>query len=245
MIDGSMDWQILIVENEVADATMLAFLLNDRGYQTMAVDNQRAVMTALQERGVDLIFINVALPFIDGITLCDLVRRQHPGISVIFLGGRENGDDRLRAFEHGADDYITKPYVPDVLLARVQAVLRRHQRSERTLPPTILSVGETKLDIGRLQFQARSRRSISLTPTETRILECLMRNAHSVVPRARLIDLTNRQGDGDRSNRIDVYIRRLRQKIESIPDQPDFIHTVRGLGYTFRDDQADTAKAAG
>jgi DNA-binding response OmpR family regulator len=72
-----------------------------------------------------------------------------------------------------------------------------------------------------------------------------MRNAHSVVPRARLIDLTNTQGDGDRSNRIDVYVRRLRKKIEAAPDQPDFIHTVRGLGYTFRDDQADTTKAAG
>jgi DNA-binding response OmpR family regulator len=245
MVDQAMGWRILIVESDTADAKVLAYLLDDCGYQATIVGDPRTALTALHESGADLVIINVALPFIDGFTVCDLVRRQHPDISVIFLSARANGDDKLLAFEHGADDYITKPYIPDVLLARVQAVLQRYRRAERDSPATFLSVGETNLDVGRLQFSARSRHPISLTPTEMRILECLMRNAHTVVPRERLIDLTNRHGDGDSSNRIDVYIRRLRKKIEANPDQPDLIHTVRGLGYVFQDERDSTNRAAG
>ncbi len=183
MVEGSTGWRVLIVESDPADAKVLSFLLNDRGYETTVIEDPRTVLASLQERGADLVFINVALPFIDGLTLCELVRRQHPDICVIFLSAREDGAEKLQAFGRGADDYITKPFVPDVLLARVRAVLQRYQRAERNVPMTVVSVGGTNLDIGRLEFNVESRRSVPLTPTEMRILECLMRNAHSIVPR--------------------------------------------------------------
>lgn len=241
----SMGWRVLVVEDDPAVAKVLRFLLADRGYHVMVVDDPRAVVPTLRERSADIVLIDTTLPYIDAFALCDLVRGEDPDIPVIFLSATDRGDDKLTAFEHGADDYVTKPFAPDVLLARVQAVLQRYQRSERNAPASIVSVGETSLDVGRLQFHDQERPPIALTPTEMRILECLMRNAHAIIPRERLIELTNAHGDGDSSNRIDVYIRRLRKKIEATPDHPSLIHTVRGLGYIFRDDRTDTSTAAG
>jgi two-component system response regulator RegX3 len=99
----------------------------------------------------------------------------------------------------------------------------------------VVEVGDTALDVGQLQFTALGRRSALLTPTEMKILECLMRNANAVISRETLIERTWGYDYEGGSNRVDVYIRRLRKKIEEVPDDPLFIHTVRGLGYVYRD----------
>jgi two-component system, OmpR family, response regulator RegX3 len=226
---------ILIVEDDPFMSKMLVFLLDDSGYQTTTLSDPRQVSGFLKENAIDLILLDVMLPYMDGFTLCTALRREHPDIPVIFLSARGMVGDKVDGFGHGADDYIAKPFEPTEMLARIQAVLRRYRRAERNLFGMVIKVGDTALDLGELQFSAPQRRPALLTPTEMKILECLMRNANAVISRETLIERTWGYDYEGGSNRVDVYIRRLRKKIEDDPDDPMFIHTVRGLGYVYRD----------
>jgi two-component system response regulator RegX3 len=226
---------ILIVEDDPFMTKMLDFLLVDSGYQTTTLSDPRQVSAFLKENAIDLVLLDVMLPYIDGFTLCTTLRREHPDIPVIFLSARGMVGDKVDGFGHGADDYIAKPFEPTEMLARIQAVLRRYRRAERNLFGMVIKVGDTALDLGELQFAAPGRRPALLTPTEMKILECLMRNANAVISRETLIERTWGYDYEGGSNRVDVYIRRLRKKIEADPDDPMFIHTVRGLGYVYRE----------
>lgn len=235
MANETTKTHILIVEDDPFMTKMLVFLLADSGYQTTTLNDPRQVSDFLKENAVDLVLLDVMLPYIDGFTLCTALRREHPDIPVIFLSARGMVGDKVDGFGHGADDYIAKPFEPTEMLARIQAVLRRYRRAERNLFGTVVRVGDTALDLGELQFAAPGRQPALLTPTEMKILECLMRNANAVISRETLIERTWGYDYEGGSNRVDVYIRRLRKKIEADPDDPMFIHTVRGLGYVYRD----------
>ncbi len=228
------DAEILIVDAS-AGATVTAFLLREHGYRVRMVDDPRAAIPLVRDGAVDLILTDTALPYIDGFGLCVALRREQIEVPVIFVSGRDGMADRLRAFESGADDFIATPYHPTVLLARIGAVLRRGKRAAGAEPGSVVNVGKTSLDIGRAQFHPPNGPVAVLTPTETRILECLMRNAHATIARGRLMALTGGADGSGGSNRIDVYIRRLRRKIEAAPGAPIFIQTIRGVGFSFRD----------
>lgn len=233
---GGTRGHVLVIEDDPFLAKMITTLLAVKGYDTTVLDDPRVAGQFIEDHPVDLILLDVLLPHIDGYTLCGTLRSANPDIPIIFISACGALKDKLEGFNKGADDYITKPFDPNVLASRIEAVLRRYRRTACDVPSVLINVGETSLDLGRLQFRARSRRAISLTYTETRILECLMRNANVIISRERLIDCTSGHDRAGTSNRIDVYIRRLRRKIEENPDKPDFIHTVRGDGYIFRDD---------
>ena len=228
-----MKTHILMVEDDPFMSKMIVFLLNDAGYETTTLGDPRAVGPFLKENAVDLILLDVMLPYMDGFTLCTQLRREHPDIPVIFLSARGMINDKVDGFGHGADDYIAKPFEPTELLARIQAVLRRYRRAERNLFGMVIKVGDTALDLGELQFAAPGRRPVLLTPTEMKILECLMRNANAVISRETLIERTWGYDYEGGSNRVDVYIRRLRKKIEDDPNNPQMIESVRGSGYRF------------
>jgi two-component system response regulator RegX3 len=230
-----MKTHILIVEDDPFMSKMIVFLLNDAGYETTTLGDPRGVGLFLKENAVDLVLLDVMLPYMDGFTVCNQLRREHPDVPVVFLSARGMVSDKVDGFGHGADDYIAKPFEPTELLARIQAVLRRYRRAERNLFGMVIKVGDTALDLGELQFSAPQRRPVLLTPTEMKILECLMRNANAVISRETLIERTWGYDYEGGSNRVDVYIRRLRKKIEMDPDDPSFIHTVRGIGYVFRE----------
>ncbi len=229
-----MDAHILIVEDDPFVSKMLAFLLTDSGYRTSALADPRQVADFLQETAVDLLLLDVMLPHIDGLALCTALRRAHPDIPVIFLSARGMVGDKVDGFGHGADDYIAKPFEPTELLSRVQAVLRRYRHAERNVHGTRITVGSTALDVGALRFSAPGRPPVTLTPTEMKVLECLMRNANAVIARATLDERVWGYDSEESSNWVEVTIRRLRKKIEADPDDPTFIQTVRGLGYRFR-----------
>ena len=229
-----MSAHLLLLEPDPLVAKMLRFLLGDSGYRTTTLPDPRGALPLLAEHPVDLILLNATLPHIDGFTLCTALRRAHPDVPVIFLSARCVVADRVAGLQAGADDYLAKPCEPAELLARVQAVLRRYRRAE--LQPFRLrhQGGDAALDLSEMQFIGEGRRPVALTPTEMKILECLMRNAGAVIAREALIERTWGCDFEGVTNRVDVYIRRLRQKIEAEPGNPAFLRTVRDMGYTFR-----------
>lgn len=228
---------ILIIQEDPQTSAFLASLLARHGYRTSTFADPRVVDAFLRVDAVDLIVLDVALPHIDGLALCTALRRDFPNTPIIFLSARDTLQEKMAAFGRGADDFIPLPFEPDELLARVQAVIRRYRRVQRWQPDVLITVGDTSLDLGKLQFIAPARRPVLLTPTEMKLLECLMRNANTVVSRDVLVKRTGACGTDGGSNRADVFIRRLRKKIESNPDAPTLIRTVRGTGYMFRGDR--------
>lgn len=232
-----MEAHVLIVDDDPFMAKMLVFLLTDSGYQTTTLSDPDAVQGFLEEYNVSLILLDVMLPRTDGFNLCTAIQRKHPDIPIMFLSARGQLNDKIDGFNRGADDYVVKPFEPMELLSRIQAVLRRHRRAERNVFGMVIKAGDATLDLQELRFLAPQHESVVLTPTEMKILECLMRNANAVISRETLIERTWGYDFDGGGNRINVYIRRLRQKIEADPDDPIYIQTVRGLGYVFRGQQ--------
>ena len=233
----TMKAHILIVDDDPFLSKMLVFVLTDSGYQASAIPDPDAALRFLDEQSVNLVLLDVMLPRTDGLALCTAIQRRHPEVPVIFLSGRGALSDKVEGFNRGADDYLAKPFEPMELLARIQAVLRRHRRAERNVFGMTIKVGQAALDMQELRFVTPQREPVVLTPTEMAILECLMRNANAVISRETLIVRTWGYDFDGAGNRINVYIGRLRQKIEIDPVDPIYIQTIRGLGYVFRDRQ--------
>jgi len=236
-----MSTHILLIDDDPLVGKLLTFLLADAGYSITVLADPRVAGTFLRDNPVDLVLLDIALPHLDGYVVAKEMRDAHPDIPIIFLSGRAQVSDKVDGFAHGADDYVAKPFEPTELLARIQAVIRRYHRVERNVYGSAIKVGDLCLDLGELQFSAPGRPAVSLTPTEMKILECLMRNANAVITREALIERTWGYECDDFGNRVDVYIRRVRAKIETDPAAPAFIHTVRGIGYLFRAEKRSAA----
>ncbi len=234
-----MKTRILIVDSDPLRRKFLSFLLSEHGYEAATLSDHRAADPYVKRHVVDFILLDVTLPFGSGLDYCAQLKRDHEDTPIILLSEQVKTEDLVRGFTQGADDFITRPYEPAELLARVQAVLRRYRRLERNLFGVLVRVGATALDLGRLSFTAASGRCVLITPTEMRLLECLMRNAHAVISREKLIEQTWGYDSESADNRVDVYIRRLRHKIEAHPKDRNLIRTIRGVGYIFQGDQHD------
>lgn len=226
---------ILLVDDDPLVGKLLTYLLDDAGYTMTVLADPRRASAFLRENSVDLVLLDISLPHMDGYAVAKELRHTQPDIPIIFLTGRTQVRDKVEGFDHGADDYIVKPFEPTELLARIHAVFRRYHRDERNVFGSVIKVGEACLDLGELQFSAPGRLPVLLTPTEMKILECLMRNANAVISRETLIERAWGNDYADFGNRVDVYIRRVRAKIEADPGDPAFIHTIRGTGYLFRE----------
>lgn len=223
--------KILVVDDDPIGTRMVQFLLTEEGYEVEAVDNPRGAMALLQKQTPDLILLDVNMPQVNGfefyMRLCD----QGFDIPVIFITAKGELEDRLRGLRMGADDYITKPFAPAEMVARVEAVLRRYRKmssGEQTL-----RVGEVELRTADLSVALPEKGVVYLTPTEMKVLAALVHRPGHIVSRDEL--LVNVWGEsyiGD-SNIVDVYIRRLRRKIEVDPAVPQYLQAVRGLGYKF------------
>ncbi len=229
-----MSTHILLVDDDLLVGKLLTFLLDDAGYTMAVLTDPRRASEYLHDNPVDLVLLDIMLPYVDGYAVAKELRRVHPDIPIIFLSARAQVSDKVEGFEHGADDYVAKPFEPTELLARIQAVLRRYHRAERNVYGSVIKVGDACLDLGELEFSAPDQQPVFLTPTEMKILECLMRNANAVITREALIERTWGYDCDGFGNRVDVYIRRVRAKIERDPGDPAYIQTVRGTGYLFR-----------
>ncbi|CCF84122.1 response regulator transcription factor [Nitrolancea hollandica] len=227
--------RIVVVDPDTMVGKLLRFVLGQAGYDNVVLArNSAEAIPAVAGRETDAVLMEVDLPDGDGFQLCKGLRERRYHGPIIFVSQRRETKDKVRAFKSGADDYIVEPFDPAELVARVEAVTRRYKQADQQALGTLLRVGDAELSIAELTFRSSGRPPVLLTPTEMRILECLMRNSQVTISRDTLIERTWGYEFVGESNRVDVYIRRLREKIEREPGRPEYIHTIRGIGYVFR-----------
>ncbi len=219
--------QILIVEDDEDTAEVVSTLLEDAGYTTLAVDRGESALNEIASLAPDLVLLDIILPDIDGLEVLRRVR-DRSFLPMIVLSGLNQERDKVRALEAGADDYMSKPFSPEELLARVSALLRRVEWTPQ--PETKLVVQQLELDIPHRQAFIRGRK-LHLTPVEYGLLITLMRNAGQIVTHDELLRAVwGEQYEGDYSV-LRVNISRLRQKIEENPRRPAYIVTIPSEGY--------------
>ncbi|MHB1415408.1 MAG: response regulator transcription factor [Chloroflexota bacterium] len=228
-----MDRQILIVEDDRRMARLIELYLREDGYRvTKAYDGEAGLAQALSTHP-GLVILDLMLPKTDGFEVCRSLRAESR-VPVIMLTARDAEDDKLRGFDLGADDYVTKPFSPPELLARVRAVLRRSAESEDS-GPRVTTAGDIAIDFAR-HMVTLAGRVVSLRPTEFDLLAVLARNPGRVFTRSQLVERVLGPDFAGLERTIDVHVMNLRRKMEPDPAHPRYVRTVFGVGYKFEAD---------
>lgn len=223
--------RVLIVEDEPDLADPLAYLLRREGYDVEIAEDGPAAISAFQERGADIVLLDLMLPGIPGTEVCRQIRAGST-VPIIMVTAKDTEVDIVVGLELGADDYVTKPYSARELLARMRAVLRRYAQVEEDLDDRVLRGGRVVLDIDRHTVEVDGE-EISMPLREFELLEVLMRNAGRVLTRGQLIDRVWGSDYFGDTKTLDVHVKRIRSRIEEDPGSPRMLMTVRGLGYRF------------
>ncbi len=220
--------RILIVEDEPDVAFGLREDLNRHGYETVvAMDGEAGLRRAMTGK-FDLILLDVMLPALDGFEVCRELRRQGITTPIILLTAKAHETDKVLGLELGADDYVTKPFSPRELRARIKARLRQPGSPQSH----IVHFGDCTLDFSRAELTRQGKR-IELTPTEYRLLKTFIENAGRVLTRQQLIDAAWDAGTFITDRVVDTHVWSLRKKIEINPGEPRSLFGVRGIGYRF------------
>ena len=223
--------KILIIEDEVSFSEAITFLLKKEGFEVVVANNGQDGLNAFDKQGADLILLDLMLPGLSGTEVCRQIRLKST-VPIIMLTARDTEIDKVVGLELGADDYITKPYSSRELIARINAVLRRAVTPLPEDEMGVIAIGPIKLDIDR-HIMTLNNMPISLPLKEFELLEYLMRNSGRVLTRSQLIDRVWGSDYFGDTKTLDVHIKRIRAKIENDPANPEYIQTVRGLGYKF------------
>ncbi|MFR9730334.1 response regulator [Saccharopolyspora sp. MS10] len=222
--------RVLIVEDEESFADPLAFLLRKEGFTAAVATTGQDALDEFDRNGADIVLLDLMLPGMSGTDVCKQLR-QRSAVPVIMVTARDSEIDKVVGLELGADDYVTKPYSARELIARVRAVLRRGGEAEDA-QPQVLEAGPVRMDVER-HVVTVSGAEISLPLKEFDLLEYLLRNVGRVLTRGQLIDrVWGADYVGD-TKTLDVHVKRLRSKLEPDPAEPQYLVTVRGLGYKF------------
>jgi DNA-binding response OmpR family regulator len=220
--------RVLLVDDDREVADYVRRELEDESFDVVVAHDGASALQLAETSVFDLIVLDVMMPFMDGVEATRGLRRKNILTPILLLTARDAPEDIVRGLEAGADDYLTKPFSFEVLLARVRARTRKFE-----LKNTQLRFADLILDMSEHKVW-RGKRALSLTRTEFAILECLLRSAPRVVTRERLIE-TIWSDRNISDNNLDVFIRFLRSKVD-VPDSPKLIHTERGLGYCLREE---------
>lgn len=227
--------RVLVVDDEPRLVNLVRGYLEQDGYKVATAGNGREALLISREFEPDLIILDLMMPEMNGWEFMRHLRREHD-TPVIMLTARVDENDRVAGLEMGADDYLTKPFSPRELMARVRAVLRRAQPAEQT-PAERLRFGALEIDADSHTARLGGR-SLDLTPTEFDLLLTLMRNPGRAFGRLELLERTQGLAYDGYERTIDVHVKNLRKKIEADPAHPQFILTVFGVGYRFNPDLA-------
>ena len=226
---------ILVVDDQREICDLVQDYLSSEGYRVSIANDGAAMRRAMAQSAVDLVILDLMLPGEDGLTLARALR-DVSDVGIIILTGRGDTVDRIIGLEMGADDYLPKPFHPRELLARVRSVLRRV--SSRTAENASAARSRARfagwnLDLASRELRSPSGKEVRLTTGEFDLLAVFVNNANQVLTRDRLLDLARNREAGPFDRTIDVQVGRLRRKLESDPQKPTLIKTVRGSGYIF------------
>lgn len=228
--------RILVVEDDNFNSKMVEYLMQSEGHEVDTIDNPVGALTLIERRRPHLILLDINFDSrhkLNGFDLYEQLKQKHVDIPVIFVTSRDDLDDKLRGFALGADDYITKPYAPAEVVARVRRVLHRVYNTPAASTQQQLRFRGIELNVSELSVLIDDKRSVALTKTEMKLLMHLMLHADQVVTRDDLLVTVWGENYPGESNIVDSYIRKLRIKVEQDPAQPQYIKTARGMGYKF------------
>ncbi len=224
--------KILIIDDEPKIVRLTRDYLENAGFVVYSAGDGETALTINRSLHPDLIILDLGLPDMDGLDVCRQMRRTS-NVPIIMLTARDEETDKLVGLELGADDYITKPFSPKELVARVRAVLRRMDQIDS--PREVIQVADLKLDIPRMRLH-RNAEEIELTPTEFELLTTLAKQPGRIFTRAQLLDAIHGVAIESYERAIDAHIKNIRRKLEYNPREPHYILTVYGVGYRLSDE---------
>jgi two-component system response regulator RegX3 len=219
--------RVLVVEDEESYSDALAYMLRKEGYEVAIAADGNTALTEFDRFGPDIVLLDLMLPGVPGTEVCRQIR-QTSSVPVIMVSAKDDEVDKVVGLELGADDYVTKPYSPRELVARIRAVLRRG--SEPELMPDTLEAGPVRMDVERHVVTGDGTEQ-RLPRKEFELLEMFLRNPGRVLTRGQLIDRVWGSDYVGDTKTLDVHVKRLRAKLEPDPGEPKYLVTVRGLGY--------------
>ena len=224
--------RILVVDDEKSLVKGIKFNLENDGYEVLTGSDGKQALEIVSQNQLDLIILDVMMPEMDGLEACQRIR-EFSDIPIIMLTAKADDMDKLMGFEHGADDYITKPFNILELKARVRALIRRSKSGRKEEPRNVITVGHITLDSdARNVFNDGTL--TDLTAKEFDVIELLMRNPNRVYSRDDLLNMIWGYEYHSEIRTVDVHVRRLREKLEKNPAEPEHIMTKWGVGYYFK-----------
>ncbi|HEX4897168.1 MAG TPA: response regulator transcription factor [Candidatus Limnocylindrales bacterium] len=232
---------ILVVDDEPKIVQLARDYLEHAGFAVVTAADGRAALDLIGAAAPDLVVLDLGLPEIDGLEVTRRLRRDGE-IPIVMLTARDDELDKLLGLELGADDYLTKPFSPRELVARVRAVLRRTESGREAhagpsgRPDPLLRAGDVTIDVDRMRVDAGGRQ-VELTPTEFQLLVALARRPGRILTRSQLLDAVHGVAFESYERAIDTHVKNLRRKLEPDPRVPRYVLTVHGVGYRFADDR--------
>lgn len=225
--------KVLVVDDEKLIVKGIKFSLEQEGWEVDAAYDGEEALNLARTKSYDLMILDVMLPKFNGLEVCQQVR-EFSNIPIIMLTAKGEDMDKIMGLEYGADDYVTKPFNILELKARIKAILRRSSNIEKKQGKKMIEVGELRLEVNSRRVFLNEK-EINLTAKEFDMLELLANHPGKVYSRDQLLDtIWGYDYPGD-VRTVDVHVRRLREKIEPNPGQPEYIHTKWGVGYYFKD----------
>ena len=226
---------VLVVDDEPKITQLARDYLEHAGFEVLTAGDGPSALAAVRQRHPDLVVLDLGLPGLDGLDVTRELRRDST-IPIVMLTARDDELDKLLGLELGADDYLTKPFSPRELVARVRAVLRRTESA--TTPAEVIRVGDVVVDVPRMRVEVAGRAVEDLTATEFGLLRTLAASPGRIFTRSQLLDAVRGVAFESYERAIDSHIKNLRRKLEPDPREPRYVLTVYGVGYRFADERA-------
>lgn len=233
-----MGKQILVVDDEPSIVTLLKFNLEKSGFDVVTAEDGHKALDLIDKKTIDFVILDLMLPEMDGLEVCRILRQKQVNLPILMLTARDDEVDKILGLELGADDYLTKPFSPREVIARVKAIFRRTDQQQSSNDAAEL---EKKVTVGDLvvfpdNYEAFFKgEQMTLTPKEFELLLYLVKHKGTVLTRDRLLNSVWQYDFAGDTRIVDVHVSHLREKIEEDTRKPQYIKTVRGLGYKFEE----------
>jgi len=224
--------KILVIDDEPKIIQLTQDYLENAGFSVISAGDGERALAVIRDEQPDLVVLDLGLPGMDGLDVCRSIRKTS-NLPIIMLTARDEETDKLVGLELGADDYITKPFSPKELVARVRSVLRRSELVQEGRE--VIRVGDVTLDLPRMQVTV-SGEEIELTATEFQLLQALASQPGRIFTRSQLLNAVHGVAIESYERAIDAHIKNIRRKLEPFPHEPRYIQTVYGVGYRFSDE---------